>query len=81
MNMSETGWVVVVIALFGIAIIMFIQDLRRVLLGRPIKIWFFNEIYSDDLLYPVAVIRVLGPYLILFVMMLRIAGAVAFAAL
>lgn len=81
MNIRQMTWAIVVIALLGVAVVMFVQDLRRVLNRKPIKFWFQDEIDPGDRLYPLALVRVLGQYFILFAIVLSFAGVVVFVAL
>ncbi len=58
-------WFALAIALFGVVIAMFIQDIERLSRREPLRIPFIGVAHPGDLTYPLAVMELFGPYLTL----------------
>jgi hypothetical protein len=73
-------WPMLVVILNVVAVWMFARDLRRFRRAEPIKFWFLEPIYPGDLLRPLAVVTLFGPYMVFFGIEILLAGTFAFFA-
>jgi len=58
-------WFAIAVALLGVVVAMFIQDMGRLSRREPLRIPFIGEARPGDLTYPLAVMELFGPYLTL----------------
>ena len=58
-------WFILAATMLSVVVAMFIQDMGRLSRREPLRIPFIGDAHPGDLTYPLAVMELFGPYLIL----------------
>jgi NADH:ubiquinone oxidoreductase subunit 6 (subunit J) len=78
--MRLLGWTLLAFVLLAVIVTMFVQDVGRVRRGEPINRWFQSPVYPDSPFYTALLIRVFGPYVVVFGILAALIVAIILAA-